>query len=240
MNACHLEKIRKLFSTKQGEFITLEDISLDVEEGEVYMITGPSRSGKTTLLSIIGGLLTPTSGIVTLHGTNLFEIGEHEAAQFRLRHIGFVFQTPQLINSFTVFENILVPLHLMGLPKKLAGERALEVIDQLGLMLYKDEKPDILSETGKTLTAIARALVLLPKILILDEPTANLDHTSGVKILTHLRELAYDHQITVIAAITDVRLHPFADRVAKIREGKIFMVSGEPGAIENDTPFLKL
>ncbi len=240
MSACYVENVRKVFPTKQGEFVALEDISFDVEEGEVYMITGPSRCGKTTLLSIIGGLLEPTSGTSTLHGMNLYNMDEKEAADFRLRHIGYVFQTPQLISSFTLLENLSVPLHLMGIRNKLAEERALEVIEQLGLLTHKDDVPDILSEAEKTLVAIGRALVLLPKILILDEPTSSLDHSSGVKILTHLRELAYDHQITVIAAITDVRLHPFADRVAKMRDGKIFMVSGEPGAIENATPFLKL
>src|SRR3990167_2909941 len=178
MSACHLENVRKVFPAKKGEFVALDDISFDVEEGEVYMITGPSRCGKTTLLSIIGGLLEPTSGICSLHGMNLYHLNEKEAAEFRLRHIGFVFQTPQLINSFTVFENIIVPMHLMDIRHKLAEERVLEVIDQLGLMLHKDVYPNMLSEAEKTLVAIARALVRIPKLLILDEPTANLDHIS--------------------------------------------------------------
>ena len=165
---------------------------------------------------------------------------EKQRSEFRLRHIGYVFQKPELIDSLTIFENIIAPMHLMGIKASLAEKRVLEVLDQVGLSAQKNDSPHILSEAEKSLAAIARSLVLLPKILIMDEPTNQLDHSAGVKIMTFLRELAYDHSVTIISTITDVRLHPFANRVAKMKEGRITMIAGEPSGLESEPPFLKI
>ncbi len=240
MSALNCENIKKVYSSKKGEKIALEEISFEVEEGELFMISGPSRSGKSTLLSIIGGLLQPTVGTVQIHGTNLFTLPEKEASEFRLRHLGYVFQNPMLIDSLTLYENIIAPMHLLGIKNKHAHTRVLEVLDSVGLSEQKEELPKNLSEAEKSLAAIARSLALLPKLLIYDEPTAHLDHSASVKILTYLKELAYDHSVTIITTITDVRLHPFAGRVAKMKEGKISMICGEGNAMESEPPFLKL
>ncbi len=240
MTACYVQNIKKIYPAKGEEKVALEDVSFEVEEGELFVITGPSRSGKTTLLSIIGGLLKPTSGTCEIHGTNLFELSDKEASEFRLRHIGYVFQKPTLINSYTIFENVIAPMYLIGMRAKDAKKRALEVLDQVGLIKQKDDYPKMLSEAEKSLTSIARSLALLPKVLIYDEPTSSLDHSASVKLLTFLKELAYDHDTTIISTITDVRLQPFANRVAKMKEGKIVMIVGETSSQESEPPFLKL
>ena len=240
MTACLCEQIKKIIFQKQQIFPLLEDISFEVQEGEVYMITGPSRCGKSTLLRIIGGLLKPTSGTVSVFGLNLFDMNERSASDFRLRNIGYVFETSSLIDSLSLFDNIAVPMRLVGISSPLIETRVLEILGQIGMVDQKNQYPTQISEGEKSLICIARALVLLPKLLILDEPTLHLDHPTGVKIFTHIRELAYDHQITIISATTDIRLHPFADRVAKMKEGKISMVAGEPSTKENELPFLKL
>lgn len=240
MSALICENIKKVYKTKKEDKVALADVSFEVEEGELFMISGPSRCGKTTLLSIIGGLLAPTEGRVEIHGANLFNMSEKEAAEFRLRHLGYVFQNPHLIETRTLYDNIIAPMHLLGIRTKHAHTRVLEVLDQVGLSGQRDDLPQTLSEAEKCLAAIARSLVLLPKLLIYDEPTAHLDHSASVKILTYLKELAYDHSTTIIATITDVRLHPFAGRVAKMKEGKISMICGEMHSMESEPPFLKL
>lgn len=240
MSACQLDNVTKIFKTNKGTCHALKEISLTIEEGELFMITGPSCAGKSTLLSVIGGLMPPTGGACTIHRTNLYALSEKESAEFRLRHIGYVFQTPHLISSMTIFENLLVPTYLMGLREQLGKQRAVEILDQLGMNSHIESFPEELSEGEKALVALGRALMLLPKVLILDEPTDNLDHALGVKVCTFLKEIASDHGITVIMANSDVRLHPFADRVAKMQEGKIVMLAGESLALENEPPFLKL
>lgn len=240
MSALFMENVGLTYPSKKDDLRALDEINLDIEEGELFMVSGPSRCGKSSFMSVVGGLLKPTTGVVEIHGTNLYSLPEKEAAAFRLRHLGYVFQNPQLIDAFTVFENIAAPMHLLGIKDKLVQTRVSEVLDQVGMTKQKDEYPNKLSEAEKMLTAIGRSLVTSPRLLIYDEPTVHLDHAASVKILTFLKELAYDHNTTIVTAISDVRLHPFAGRVAKMKGGRIAMVFGETQETESEPPFLKL
>ena len=215
----------------------LNGIDLEIDEEEFIMISGPPGAGKSTLLSILGGYLTPTSGSVSILGKNLFQMNAFEKAKFRRENLGVVFQNGRLIASLTVLENILVPLLSSNQSKKNSTFKALNVLNYMGIEEKKDSYLDELSGAELQLVSLSRALVNEPKVLLLDEPTQFLDHQTGVKVMTYLREMAIDHQITIISILNDVRLFPFASRVIRMKSGRVVDVLGD---FLIDSPFLRI
>lgn len=204
----------------------IDHLSLTVEEGEFIIITGPPSSGKSTLLSLMAGILKPDSGECTQYNRN--------------KYLGIVFQKLHLIDTMTVFENVILPLQFSRVPHRLAKNRALEALHEVGMLEEKDSYPNKLSQGENQLVAIARALVPDPKILLLDEPTSFLDHQTGVRVFTLFRQLALDQLITVVCVTNDVRLHPFAHRLVKMKSGRIENIVGESLLDEIPPPLMEV
>jgi len=197
-----LSHISKSYPTPQGPLPILDDISLTLDRGEAAAITGPSGSGKSSLLYILGALEPPSSGTVTLDGRNPHELGDHDAAAFRNRHIGFVFQDHSLLPQCTVVENVLAPTLVArnGSPREFL-DRARTLLDGVGLAQRLDHRPAQLSGGEKQRVAIARALVCQPTLLLCDEPTGNLDQRNADTVADLLLSL-HQSQSTVLIVVT--------------------------------------
>jgi len=202
-----------------AEVRALTDISLSFDRAEFAIIKGPSGSGKTTLLSILGCLLSPTSGTVTVLGNRTADLSRKELSNLRLKHIGFVFQNFNLLEALTVKENVAVVAQLGSMPKSGGSRDADRLLEHVGLAHRRNFLPRDLSQGEKQRVAIARAFMNDPDIIIADEPTANLDSKTGQRIIKMIRDLAPDK--TVVIATHDERITQLADTVTELEDGKI-------------------
>ena len=202
----------------------VQDVTLAVERGEFVVIMGPSGSGKSSLLYLLGLLDTPTSGRVLLDGRDTSGFGEDELATTRLQKLGFVFQFHFLLAEFSVLENVLLPLRRLGtLAEEAARHRAEELLDQLGLREHVRKRPHQISGGQRQRAAIARALANDPPIILADEPTGNLDTRAGANVRQILHDLTRDMGKTVIAVTHDLTFAKAADRRIGIVDGRIDM-----------------
>lgn len=188
---------------------------LELESGEMVLLLGASGSGKSTLLSILGSLLTPTSGSVTVAGTEVTALGGRDLMRYRQRGVGFVFQGHNLIASLTARENVVLPMVTAGVPRREARTRADELLAMVGLAERTHHRPAAMSGGQQQRVAIARALALAPPLIIADEPTASLDYIQVDAVIRHLRDLAAPGR-TVVIATHDDRLIPLADRLVEL------------------------
>ena len=202
-------------------FPALQGISIKIGEGEFTAIAGPSGSGKTTLLNIIGCLDTPTRGEVSINGRTIGGLTPKEKADLRKNDIGFVFQTFNLIPVLTAFENVELPLVLLEKDATQRRERAVSILQEVGLGDLADRRPNEMSGGQQQRVAIARALVKRPKMVLADEPTANLDSTTAREILSLMQELNEKHKVTFIFSTHDQLVMEFARRVIRLRDGKV-------------------
>lgn len=211
--------VSKTFGSGHTQVQAVNKVSLDIRHGELVLITGPSGSGKTTLISMLGGLLRPTSGLIRIDDTEVSGADETTLPDIRARKIGFVFQSFNLVDAFTVRENILFPAQL--LPEKLGGakERADRLISRLGLDKRRDALPATLSGGEKQRVAIARALINEPPLILADEPTGNLDSQSGQDVMMVLHDIARDEGRSVILVTHDPRVEEVADRILWLEDG---------------------
>jgi putative ABC transport system ATP-binding protein len=194
---------------------------LRLDPGEVTLIVGPSGSGKTTLLMIAGAMLTATTGRVSLQGIALRDQNARELAQLRLMRIGFVFQSFNLFPALSALDNVALPAALAGVPRRERRRRAVDLLQGLGLGERMTHIPEELSAGEKQRVAMARALVNDPPLLLADEPTANLDSTSGRTVLAILREIASREGRGVLVVTHDVRLIDSGDRVLELVDGRL-------------------
>jgi putative ABC transport system ATP-binding protein len=200
----------------------LRGVTLDVDEGEFISIAGPSGSGKTTLLNLIGCVDTPTAGSVEVAGRDISQLSERQLTDLRLHTIGFIFQSFNLVNVLDVYRNVELPLLL----QRVAGtaerkRRVLEVVGRVGLSELVKHRPTELSGGQRQRVAIARALVTRPKLVLADEPTANLDSTTGETILDLMRELNQSEKTTFIFSTHDARVMAYANRIVRVSDGRI-------------------
>ncbi|HRG33907.1 MAG: ABC transporter ATP-binding protein [Saprospiraceae bacterium] len=214
-------RLVKIYDQETVPIYALNDVHLHLEQGEFTALKGPSGSGKTTLLNMIGGLDTPTSGYVEIAGKNITELSESELMDFRLNHIGFVFQSYNLIPVLTAKENIEFIMLLQGRPKAERTERAMELLELIGMSDKKDKKPMELSGGQQQRVAVARALAAKPKFILADEPTANLDSASAGKLLDIMLSMNKLLQTTFIFSTHDQRVIDRARRVITLEDGKI-------------------
>ncbi len=206
----------------------VQGVSFDIREREFVAITGPSGSGKSTLLHMIGLLDTPSSGIFAFNGSNASTLSEREKTRLRLEHISFVFQFFNLIENYTATENIAFQLELQGVPRGEATQKALEVIQFLGLGHRAHLFPNELSGGEQQRVAIGRAVAKNSKIILADEPTAHLDSSNAEKIIQLLRNVNQTYGRTVILVTHEPSEASQASRTITLRDGKIITDSGVP------------
>ena len=199
----------------------LHGVDLDVNPGEVLMLVGPSGSGKTTLLSILGCVLTPSSGSVRLAGHELMGVSESQLPMMRLRYIGFIFQSHNLMPSLSALDNVRLPLLLRGWNGNDATKESLSLLESVGLADKAARLPSELSGGQAQRVAIARALAGRPPIILADEPTAALDAHPGQGVMETLTRLAHDGGHTVVVVTHDNRIFKFGDRIVRIEDGRI-------------------
>ncbi len=217
-----LRGVSKQFDGKR-KVIALHSIDLSIARGEMVSIVGPSGSGKSTLLNLIGGLDWPTSGEIEVDGAALGRLSDDDLTLLRRDKIGFIFQFFNLLPTLSCMENVSLPLHLRGWPRKKIDARANELLDLVGLNVRKDHLPDELSGGERQRVAIARALSIYPPVLLADEPTGNLDTSTGNDILKLIHELHDRLGATVLVVTHDKAVAESCPRTIHIRDGKIFL-----------------
>jgi putative ABC transport system ATP-binding protein len=216
-----IRDVVKRYGSGAGEVRALEGVDLDVRPGEVLVLMGPSGSGKTTLISIMGCILRATAGSVKVAGREIVGLPESELPRVRLEHFGFIFQGFNLFPALTARENVEIALDLKRVPKRQARPRAEELLAGVGLGEKTERHPADLSGGEKQRVAIARALAGDPPVILADEPTAALDSASGKTVMTILSGLAHERGRAVVIVTHDPRVLGYADRVARIADGRI-------------------
>lgn len=212
-----VEDIHKSF----GSLEVLKGVDLEIQKGEIVSIIGKSGAGKTTLLQIIGTLDRPDSGSVVIDGVDVFALKEKELADFRNRHIGFIFQFHQLLPEFNALENVMMPTMIARMSEKEAEQRAVQLLTELGMADRLTHKPNELSGGEKQRVAAARAMMMSPDVILADEPSGSLDESNKKelhKLLLQMRE-QYGH--TIIIVTHDKELAEISDRVIEMRDGVV-------------------
>ncbi len=215
--------LSKLFATPSVDVAAVSNVSFTVNDGELLSITGRSGSGKSTLLNLLGGLDEPTEGRIEINGKDISRMGEEKLARYRARHIGFVFQSYNLIPNLSALENVLLAMEAARKGKRRErAEIAKTLLTQVGLDEEQmKRKPSRLSGGQQQRVAIARALANQPSIVLADEPTGNLDEATSAMIITLLRDLATSHGITFIIVTHDPSIAKQADTVLQLKDGKV-------------------
>lgn len=213
----HLEGITKSFGSLQ----VLKGIDLEITQGEVVSIVGPSGAGKTTLLQIMGTLDSPDAGMINIDGTNVSRMKEKELSAFRNKHIGFVFQFHQLLPEFTALENVMIPAFIAGVPTREASMRAMEILDFMGLKERASHKPNELSGGEKQRVAVARALINQPAVILADEPSGSLDSHNKEELHQLFFDLRNRFGQTFVIVTHDEALAKITDRTIHMVDGNI-------------------
>jgi putative ABC transport system ATP-binding protein len=221
MSLISLAGITKTYDHTAVPVRALDGVTLEVAPGEFTAIVGPSGSGKTTLLNMIGGLDQPTSGTVVIDGIDISSMRKDDLIDFRLHHIGFVFQAYNLIPVLTASENVEFIMLLQGVGKAERSRRTLELLESVGLADRADTRPAQLSGGQQQRIAVARALASHPSFVLADEPTANLDTVSAMALLDLMERLNHEHGMTFIFSTHDARVIQRAHRVVTLEDGKV-------------------
>jgi putative ABC transport system ATP-binding protein len=216
-----LEQVTKVFSQGGKTVPALAGVSFEVRRGEFVSVMGPSGSGKSTLLHLLGGLDAPSAGTVCIDGRAIQAMSDDEITIFRRRHIGFIFQFFHLLPTLTAEENVALPLLLDGQPMRAARSRVARVLELAGVAHRGRHRPDELSGGEMQRVAIARALVIEPLVLLADEPTGNLDSTTGAQILDWMRETGRRLGQTIVMVTHDPRAAAYGSRVITLRDGRV-------------------
>lgn len=215
-------KIRKTYGKRTLKQEVLKGIDLEVHEGEFVGIMGPSGSGKTTLLNVLCSIDFPTEGIVEINGKPLQKMKERDLAKFRREHLGFIFQDYNLLDTLTVKENILLPLSISKVPKKVAEQRLAMLVEYLGIADILNKYPNEISGGQKQRTSAARALITEPSIVFADEPTGALDSKSATALLTNLESINKERGATIMMVTHDPVAASFCSRVLFLKDGQIY------------------
>ena len=219
--AVHCTGLTKEFGSGDERVRVLRGVDFEARYGEVTLIAGPSGCGKTTLLCVIAGLLNKTAGQVQVLNQDMDSLAPRDSVLFRRRNLGFVFQQYNLLPALTAAENAAVPLLAAGVKRDQAVEKAVALLEQLGLRRRAHAKPNQLSGGQQQRVAIARALIHEPRLLVCDEPTAALDAESGHEVMELLRRAASGENRAVVVVTHDSRVFPFGDRIAYMDDGRV-------------------
>ncbi len=220
-------KLSKNYNIGEIENMALENISFSVEAGAFAAIVGPSGSGKSTLLNLIGALDHPSSGDLQVCATQISSLSRTEAAKFRGDNIGFIFQDFNLIPVLTVFENVEYPLLMIrNWPAEKRRERVMQVLAAVGMVEQAEKKPDQISGGQKQRVAVARALVGEPKLVLADEPTANLDHDTAYRIINLMKQMRDDFGTTFLFSTHDPKIMSEAEQTFVLEDGRLSVTGG--------------
>lgn len=219
--AVRCQGLTKDYGTGDNKVSALTGVDLDVNYGELTLLVGPSGCGKTTLISIIAGLLNPTSGNIEVLDNDLNKISGSKKARFRSQYVGFVFQQFNLLPTLTAAENAAIPLIISGLDRRKAVQKASECLEMVGLKGRSKSLPAELSGGQQQRVAIARSLVINPRLLVCDEPTAALDAKSGQTVMQLLRQVAVQTDRAVIVVTHDNRVFGYGDRIVEMEDGYV-------------------
>ncbi|RPH98419.1 MAG: ABC transporter ATP-binding protein [Lysobacterales bacterium] len=208
---------------RQGDAIikALDHVTLEIDAGGFVCLSGPSGSGKTTLLNMVGGLDRLDSGEIAIDGQRVDLLGKGALADLRLHHIGFVFQAFNLIPVLSARENVEFVMQVQGVPTRVRRRKALDILREVGLAGMEDRRPAQLSGGQQQRVAVARAIVSQPKLVLADEPTANLDSVSATHLMELFRELNENHGVTFLISTHDERVMRHARRLIRMRDGKV-------------------
>ncbi len=227
--AVRIRGLKKHFGSGEQRVEALRGIDWEIYAGEMTLIVGPSGCGKTTLLSVIAGILDGDAGEVAIFGHELTAMRDSQKTRFRARNIGFVFQQYNLLPALSAAENAAIPLVIAGWSKARAVKRAAEVLESLGMAKKQDRLPSELSGGQMQRVAIARALVHQPRLLVCDEPTAALDHETGLTVMELVRTAAVQTDRAVVVVTHDNRVFDFGDRIAHMDDGALVKLEDRSG-----------
>ena len=231
MSFIRTEALSKYYEIGSVTVKALDKVDVELGKGSLSVVMGPSGSGKSTLLHLLGGLDRPTNGDIWINNSYLNDLDENDLAIFRRETVGFVFQAFNLIQSFTTLENVCFPMRFMNIPAKERHEKALAVMEKVGIVDRADHKPSELSGGQQQRVAIARALVNDPTLILADEPTGNLDTASGLSVMEALAELQQEGR-TVMVVTHDPRMGQFTEEIIYILDGHIVSSDAYQDAIQ--------
>jgi putative ABC transport system ATP-binding protein len=220
-----LDAVSKTYNHHARMVTALDSATLEIEQGEYVAVVGPSGSGKSTLLLVLGGMLSPSEGTVLFDGKSLYDLTPDQRAGIRQKNIGFVFQTFNLVPYLTAIENVQVPLLLAGVAEAEQGERAAALLERVGLGDRLDHKPRELSVGQQQRVALARVLANDPAVILADEPTGNLDTTTGANIMHLLQELSGQGK-TILMVTHEEDIAAYGDHRLYLRDGRIDRIEG--------------
>ncbi len=229
MSFISFDDVRKTYKMGEVEIHALDGVSFDIEQGEFVIIAGASGAGKSTILNLLGGMDTVTSGTITVDGKEISSYNDRQLTQYRRDDVGFVFQFYNLIQNLTLRENVELATQISKDPKNID-----EVIDSVGLEDRKQNFPSQLSGGEQQRVAIARAIAKNPKLLLCDEPTGALDYKTGKQVLKVLQDICRKEKTTVIVITHNLALTPIGDKVIKVRSGKIESITKNPEPMDVD------
>ncbi len=221
MSIIQMKDVVKDYLMGQTTVHALKGVSLRIDAGEFIAVWGPSGSGKTTLLNLIGAIDEPTSGYMGFNGRDVSTLSDNSKSELRNKSIGFIFQNFNLVPVLSALENVMLPLQIQGISRSEAIERSMNRLEQVGLSDFVKHRPDKLSGGQKQRVSIARALVTNPSLVIADEPTANLDSDTAMKIIGLMRKLNSREKTTFIFSTHDQRLLGNMDRLIRLEDGLI-------------------
>ncbi len=225
--AVFCKNVTKSYVTGPTKVMALRGVDLEVRHGELLMLVGPSGCGKTTLISVVAGILDHDEGECLVFQRDLRGMGQTKKTRYRGQNVGFVFQAYNLLPTLTALENVSVPLLILGVARKEAHERAKDILEQVGLADRMFASPAQLSGGQQQRVAIARALIHGPKLIVCDEPTSALDAETGHRVMEVLRDSALSSERALIIVTHDNRIFNFADRIARMEDGRIVSVESQ-------------
>lgn len=216
-----LKDVKKVYRMGQEKVVALNGVNLDVEKGDICCLVGPSGSGKSTLLNMMAGLEKPSGGTIRFKKYKIEKMKENQLAQFRRKHIGFIFQSYHLIPTLNAMENISLPLVFKGINRKERHKKALVMLKAIGLADRHKHKPSQMSGGQQQRVSIARAFINTPEIIFADEPTGNLDTKTADEMMHLMLRLATDYKQTLVIVTHNTELAVYANKVVYIRDGEI-------------------
>ena len=230
MSLIQLKDVYKIYAEGQENQVNaLDGVTLSIDQGEFVAIIGTSGSGKSTLLNMLAGLEKPTKGEIVIAGEHMEKKTENQLVAFRREHIGFIFQSFNLMGTMNAIENVALPLTFQGMDKKSRNKKAEEMLDLVGLTKHKRHRPNQMSGGQQQRVGVARALVVEPEIIFADEPTGNLDSNTSVEVMNLMKRVVREKNQTLVMVTHDNYLAGFADIVIRIRDGKILEIDERDG-----------